>query len=143
MTTALTIITVGTSSIPKFINAITGTGGDISREQALQRKCADVTAKIQRRYCKKYVRRTAANNREPADPPVLKRFRSSSTGSGPWRNTTCNQEQCTLSYEDGEVLYKSAQGGDTFSISTVVTYKGSEYDCIKQGLTPQTCPVQR
>lgn len=125
MTTALTIITLGSASLGDFFNTITGQGDQQVEQAAVQQACGRVAQRIQTRYCDAYY--------SSSDDTTTQRR------TEPDHTETCNQQGCDVT-GDPFTWTDEDRGSDYTSIDITVTVEGNEYNCYDFGIPP-SCPV--
>lgn len=116
--TALSIITLGGSSISQFFNTVNDERSDQVQELDVQEACQEKARQIERNYCSNYVN-TAGNT------PDCGNFQSTRTTD---YTRTATSAGCDWTANAG--------------ISTTVQVQGSTFDCIDEGYLGSTCPAR-
>ncbi|MDY6766394.1 MAG: hypothetical protein SVW77_03425 [Candidatus Nanohaloarchaea archaeon] len=114
--TALSIITLGGTSINQFFGQTQSETQDAELQARINDRCADLQTQIDNQYCSVYVKPTDC------------------TATAPQRNTT---HSVTRS-ENGDCNWVTAANG----FDREVTVEGNTYDCINQGvISDEFCPA--
>lgn len=146
--TALSVITLGGSSIGNFFNTVNEQAADAEIRQA----CNDLASDIQTSYCSQYVKTEVY---EDADGTL--------SGSSDYQNETGDQwvaasascdaaqsERVPRSYQaaqaDGAFTETASEAGCSwrnYQPSAIVTVNGQDYNCIDEGyINDDSCPAQ-
>lgn len=111
--TALSIITLGGSSIQNFFSTISGEQQEAVTQAGVREACNDLKVTINREYCNQYVKKDCTDPIPTRDPSP--------------HNMTASERSCALSNWGG---------------SYTVTVGGNTYSCMDQGYIADTvCPA--
>lgn len=116
--TALSVITLGGSSISNFFNTITGQQEQAVTQAEVQQACQDRAQQVRNQYCSLYIDPSAGN-------PCATAQETRDTD----HTRTASQEGCSWDPY-------------TPSLSPTVTVQGNTYNCVEEGYLRSTCPVQ-
>lgn len=159
--TALSVITLGGSSLNSFFNTAQGQQDEAEIESAVQQRCEDMMGDIQQNYCSEYI--VTAEYRDtdgPSHATSPQDYNNASTGSewdtGVQSCATTQSSRVPRSYD----LASSSSGERTAYSMTAseagcdwqqfheptptVTYEGQDYSCTGEygNIQDTTCPAQ-
>lgn len=158
--TALSVITLGGSSLNSFFNTAGQQRDTAELESAVQQRCNDLMGQIQQNYCSQYIVTSEYSDTDgPAYATSPQDYNNASTGSewdtGVQTCATAQAERVPQSYDLATSTSDRTAYGMTASEAgcdwqqfhqptPTVTYQGQEYSCTGQygNIQDTTCPAQ-